>query len=126
MKSERDKESGKYRCDGAEKKARARLRAHLSRHNRHTFDIPFHCHQLPLPLRARQATQQELPEAHYRLDDAEHRFYCLLAQAVELAPPSRLEPMLHALQRTGRLGQRWRLDESLLPVWVMCVAPIWR
>ena len=105
MKSERDKESGKYGCDGTQKRTRARLPAHLSRHARHSFYIPCHGDQLPLSSYRGQPTQQELPEAHYGLDDAEHRLHRLFSQAVELAPLARFEPMLHPVHRAGRLNQ---------------------
>src|SRR3990172_9794390 len=78
----------------------------LSCQYRHSLDIPCHRDQRPLALHGRQATQQELPEAHHRLDDAEYRLHRLLAQGVEFAPLARFEPMLHAVHRTGRLVQR--------------------
>ena len=115
--------SGELSAKRRKRIVNARLGARLSCQRRDSFDIPCHGDQLPLPLHPRQAAQQELPEAHHRLDDAEHRFHGLLAQAIELAPPSRLETMLHPLHRAGRLGQWGRLGESVLPVRVMSVAP---
>src|SRR5450759_5812441 len=99
------------------------LGTRLSRQYRHSLDIPCHRDQRPLALHGRQATQQELPEAHHRLDDAEYRLHRLLTQAVEFAPLARLESMLHSVHRTGRLVQRWRLGESVFPVRVMAIAP---
>src|SRR3972149_8841756 len=81
----------------------APLGARLSCQYRHSLDIPCHRDQRPLALHGRQAPQQELPEAHHRLDDAEYRLHRLLAPAVEFAPPARLEPMLHSVHRAGRL-----------------------
>src|SRR5450759_750093 len=84
--------------------------------HRHSFDVPSHRDQRPLPTHRLKTPQQELPEVHHRLDDAEHRLDRLLAKRVERSPLARLEPVLHALHSAGRLGQRWRLGESLLPV----------
>src|SRR3972149_5932299 len=101
----------------------APLGARLPCQYRHSLDIPCHRDQRPLALHGRQATQQELPEAHHRLDDAEYRLPRLLAQGVGFATLARLEPMLHSVHRTGRLVQRRRLGESLFPVRVMAIAP---
>src|SRR5450759_4752888 len=115
--------NGELSVKRSERIVSARLGARLSCQYRHSLDIPCHRDQRPLSLHGRQATQQELPETHHRLDDAEHRFHRLLAQSVELAPFSRLEPMLHPVYCAGRLVQRRRLSESVLPVRVMSVAP---
>src|ERR1700704_3389253 len=101
----------------------ARLCTRLSCQRRHSFDIPCHGYKFPLAINSCQAAQQELPEAHYRFNDAEHWLYGLLTQAVELAPLSRLEPMLHPVHCAGRRIQRWRLSESILPMRVMSIAP---
>src|SRR5450759_5906115 len=73
--------------------------------HRHSFDVPSHRYQRPLPTHRLKTAQQELPEAHHRLDDAEHRLDRLFAQGVERSPLARLEPVLHAFHRAGRLGQ---------------------
>lgn len=48
----------------SERIVNAPLDARLSCQYRHSLDIPCHRDQRPLALRSRQATQQELPEAH--------------------------------------------------------------
>ncbi|MCX7135816.1 MAG: hypothetical protein NTW47_03965, partial [Proteobacteria bacterium] len=53
----------------------APMGARLSCQYRHSLDIPCHGDQRLLALHGRQAPQQELPEAHHRLDDAEDRFH---------------------------------------------------
>src|SRR5450830_104285 len=65
--------------------------------HRHSFDVPCHRYQRPLPTHRLKTPQQELPEAHHRLDDAEHRLDCLLAKRVERPPLARLEPVLHPI-----------------------------
>src|ERR1035437_8066629 len=117
--------NGELSAKRSERIVSAPLGARLSCQYRHSLDIPCHRDQRPLALHGRQATQQELPEAHHRLDDAKDRFHRLLAQAVELAPLSRLEPMLHSVHRADRLVQWRRLSESVFPVRVMAIAS-WR
>ena len=50
--------------------------------SKHALDVPGHGDEGPLAFDLVETAQQELPEAHHRLDDAEHRFGGLLAQAV--------------------------------------------
>jgi len=71
---------------------------------RHSFDIPSHRYQRPLPTHRLKTAQQELPEVHHRLDDAEHRLDCLLAKRVERPPLARLEPVLHPINSAGRFS----------------------
>ena len=91
--------------------------------HRHSFDVPSHHHQRPLPTHRLKTAQQKLPEVHYRLDDAEHRLDRLLAKRVARSPFARFETVLHALHGAGRLGQWRRLGESVLPMRVMSIAP---
>ena len=82
MGSERDRETGELGAMRSERSVCAPAPARLSRQRRHSFDIPCHGDQLPLPAHRGQATQQERPEAHHRFDDAEYRFQGLLAQGL--------------------------------------------
>src|ERR1035437_1338400 len=85
MESERDRKNSEIGAMRSGLIVPACLPARLSCHYRHPFDVPCHRDQRPLPSHRCQATQQELPEAHHRLDDAEHRLPRLLAQTIELA-----------------------------------------
>jgi hypothetical protein len=69
-----------------------------------------------------QAAQEELPKSHHRLDDAEHRFNCLLAQCVQRTPGFRLQAMHHGLQRRGIIGQRRRFAVPFAPTRMMRLA----
>jgi hypothetical protein len=85
----------------------------------HTFQTPRQANQRPFARDLLQAAQQELAKPHDRLDDAEHRFYGLLAQRIGLPPCSGLEFVRHLLQRWGVVAQwRW-LGETLAPARVM-------
>ena len=90
---------------------------------RHSFEVPGHRNERPLTAHRSQPAQQELAIAHHRLDDAKHRLHSLLAQAVELAPLNRLEPVLHALYGASRCRQRRRFSEARLPMRMVRIAP---
>src|SRR3990172_11018268 len=104
MESERDEETGELRAIRPAWSVRAAVPARLSCHYRHPFDVPCHGYQRPLASHRCQATQQELPETHHRLDDAEHRLHRLLAQAIEFASLECFEPLLHPVHKTGTLS----------------------
>jgi hypothetical protein len=69
-----------------------------------------HVYQAPLAPDTVDPAQQELPEAHHRFDNAEHRFRDLFVQRVELSTFRWLQPVCHGLDRGGirRCGRRRR------------------
>src|ERR1035437_8680961 len=119
MESERDKENCKFGAVRAGLIVPATVPPRVSCHYSHPFDIPRHRNQRPFPSNRCKTTQQELPEAHYRLDDAEHGLHRLLAQGIERTPLDRFELMFHSVHVARRLGERWRLGESVFPIRVM-------
>src|ERR1700680_2744221 len=66
---------------------------------KHSLEVPGHGDEAPLAANLVEAAQQELAEAHYRFDDAEHRFRRLLAQAVKLLALRGAQPPRHPLDR---------------------------
>ena len=74
--------------------------------NGHVFHIPCQTHQTPLTAHRHlcQSAQQELPEAHHRLDDADHRFDGLLAQGIGRTTCLCVQPVGHRLRRSRRAG----------------------
>ena len=51
----------------------------------HPFHVPSHGHEVPLAPDVVDSSQQKLPEAHDRFDDAKHRFWNLLAQCIKFS-----------------------------------------
>src|SRR5450759_4882668 len=106
MEIERDRENSEFYAVRAGLIVPASVPARLSCHYRHPFDVPCHRDQRPLPSNRCKTTQEKLPEAHHRLDDAEHWLHRLFAQSIERAPSDRFELMLHPVYIAGRLGDR--------------------
>src|SRR6201999_2071778 len=71
----------------------------------HPFHVPGHGHEVPLAPDVVYSSQQELPEAHDRFDDAKHRFWNLLAQCIKFPSLRRVQPVCHGLHR--RWALRW-------------------
>src|SRR6266481_4161230 len=59
----------------------------------HPLDVPSHGHQAPFATCLVEATQQKLAKSERRFDDAEHRFWDLFAQSIELPAFGRRQPM---------------------------------
>jgi hypothetical protein len=69
--------------------------------------VPSHGDRAPPAPHTVDPTQQELPEAHHRFGDAEHRFRYLFAQRIEFPALGRLQPVRYGFDRRGVL-RRWR------------------
>ena len=94
----------------------------LPHHRSHSLEVPSHCYQRPLGFHRLQTAQEKLAEAHHRFDDAEYRLYGLLTHGVSGTAVLRLQRVLHARDRVGRLRQRGWLGEALRPMRVVRVA----
>src|ERR1035437_2049760 len=123
MESERDRESSEFGAMRSGLIVPASLPAPLSCHYRHPFDVPCQRNQRPIPSHRLQTPQEELPEGHHRLDNAEHWLHRLFAQSIERTSLDCFESVLHPVHIAGRLGQRRRLAKAFLPVGVMRIAP---
>jgi len=65
----------------------------------HPLDVPGQAHQVPFASHLVEAAQVELPEAHRRFDNPEHRLGCLFAQGVENSAFGRRQAVAHRVER---------------------------
>ena len=77
------------------------------------FQVPGDANQVPFALCRLKASQQELPEPHDCLDDAEDWFYRTFALGVEFFSSQCPKPVLHPLNGISTIGQRQRLTEPI-------------
>src|SRR2546428_5022424 len=90
-----------------------------------TFQVECYTHQTPFASGGPQATQRALAKAQDVFDNAQHRFDCTFAQAVDRAANLGLEFVSHLHLWTGICG-RWRglLRKIRLPTGMMGYTPV--
>jgi hypothetical protein len=68
------------------------------------FQVPGHADQIPLSTDGLHPAEQELPEAHDRLDDSENRFDGAFSFGVKGSAVCGFHPVLHLGDGIGLLG----------------------
>src|SRR5271155_6234299 len=87
--------------------------------NEDPLHVPGHGHQAPLAANLVEPAQQELSKAQNRFDDAEHRFWGVLALAVEFFAFGRGQAVHHGFERRRVLRCRRCRGEALVQGRVM-------